>query len=104
MRTKFPFYLSSIVLILVLLTASNNNLLGLEIETSQTYILEELEENNDLLEEYTFIVDSFRRNNNSLLKFAYIENCMTNNFLDVEYPPPRTIDLILRNKLILIKK
>ena len=94
MRTKLPFYLSSIVLILVLLTASNNNLLGLEIETSKTSILEELEENNDLLEEYTFIVDSFCRNNNSSLKFAYIENCMTNNFLDVESPPPRTIDFI----------
>ena len=81
-------------LIIVLLTASNKNLLGLEIETSQTSILEELVENNDLLEEYTFIVDSFLRNNNSLLKFAYIENCMTNNFLDVEYPPPRFIDFI----------
>ena len=104
MRTKFPFYLSSIVLIILLLTAYNNNLLGFEIETPQTSLFEEIEENNDLLEEYAFIEDSFRRNNKSSLKFTYIENCMTNIFMDVESPPPRSIDFILRNRLILIKK
>ncbi len=96
MRTKFLFNLSSIVLITLLLSASNNNLLGLEIETPQTSLFEEIEENNDLLEEYAFILDSFRRNNKSSLKFAYIENCKTNKFLEVESPPPRSIDFYLK--------
>ena len=96
MRTKFLFNLSSIFLITLLLSASNNNLLGLEIETPQTSLFEEIEENNDLLEEYAFILDSFRRNNKSSLKFAYIENCKTNKFLEVESPPPRSIDFYLK--------
>ena len=99
MRTKIFFYLSSIVLIIFLLTASNNNLFGLEIETPQTSLFEEIEENNDFLEESAFIARSLRRNNKSSLKFAYIENCKTNKFLEVESPPPRRIDFYLKKQL-----
>ena len=94
MRTKFLFYLSSIVLVLVLLIASNNNLLGFELETHETSLFEEIEENNDLLEEYIFTSGFFYTNNKSSLKFAYIENCKTNRFLVVESPPPRRIDFL----------
>ena len=79
--------------------ASNNNLLGLEIETPETSLFEEIEENNDLLEESDFIVGSFGRNKKSSLKFAYIENCKTNKFLEVESPPPRRIDFNLKKQI-----
>ena len=91
MKTKFLFYLSPIVLVLVLLMASNNNLLGLEIETPETSLLEEILENDDLLEDYAFALVPFSTKDNSPLNFFYTENNYGDKYLKVESPPPRSV-------------